>query len=232
LQRYKRNIDLIGIDGQKKLASAKILVCGCGGLGSNIIANLSALGIGQIGLIDNDNVEISNLNRQFIHNNPDELKVNSAKNFINKFNPQINVNTYPIRLNENNYQNIVKDYDIIIDCFDEYNSKFLLNKIALKTNLPLIHAGVAEFSGQVMTIIPHKTACLECIIENKHVVEIPKGILSPIVSTIASIQSTEVVKLILNIGDNLQNKLLTYNALTYNFKIINLEKNSYCKACK
>ena len=120
MQRYSRNILLIKDAGQTKLLKSKVLICGCGGLGSTVIMNLAGSGVGTIGLIDDDVVEVSNLNRQFIHKNIGEDKVTSAKKRILEYNPEITVNTYKIRLDENNYQSIVKDYDIIIDCFDSY----------------------------------------------------------------------------------------------------------------
>lgn len=234
LQRYNRNILVpqLGEEGQKKLSQAKILVCGAGGLGSTVLTSLSSVGVGTIGIVDNDVLELSNLNRQYIHkyDNLGKIKVESAKHWINEFNPEINVKTYPIRLDENNYQEIVKDYDFIMDCFDSFKSKFLLNKIAVQTGKTLIHGGVTEFYGQVTVIIPGKTACLHCILpeDDKYMV---KGVLSPAVSTIASIEAMEAVKLILNIGDRLENKLLSYNGLNMQFKTINLSKNPNCKVC-
>lgn len=234
LERYNRNILVpqVGEEGQKKLSQAKILVCGAGGLGSTVLTSLSSLGIGTIGIVDNDVLELSNLNRQYIHkyDNLGKVKVESAKQWVNEFNPEINVKTYQIRLDENNYQDIVKDYDFIIDCFDSFKSKFLLNKIAVNTGKTLIHGGVTEFYGQATTIVPGKTACLHCILpeEDKYVV---KGVLSPAVSTIGSIEAMEAVKLILNVGNNLENKLLSYNGLKMEFKTINLSKNLHCKMC-
>lgn len=233
-ERYNRNILVpqIGEEGQKKLSQAKILACGAGGLGSTVLINLACLGIGTIGIIDNDVLEPSNLNRQYIHKfeNVGKVKVESAKNWIKEFNPEINVNTYQIRLDENNYQEIVKDYDLIMDCFDSFKSKFLLNKIAVKTGKTLIHGGVTEFFGQVTTIVPKKTACLNCILpeEDQYIV---KGVLSPAVSTIASIEAMEAIKVILNIGNTLENKLLSYNGLNMQFKTINISKNSKCQLC-
>lgn len=235
--RYKRNIAIkeIGIEGQEKLKNSKILICGAGGLGSTVISNLASIGIGNIGIIDYDLIEISNLNRQYIHKfkSIGEKKVISAKNWIYDFNNQIKVDTYDIKLNLDNYSEIVKKYDLIIDCFDSYHSKFILNTIAIKSKKILIHAGVSEFYGQVTSIIPHHTPCLNCIIpftltDEK---EIPKGVISPIVSTIASIQSLEAVKLILNIGDPLINHLLIFNGLNMSFKKIFLKKNPKCKVC-
>jgi len=234
LQRYNRNIlvEPVGEAGQLKLSSAKVLICGAGGLGSTVIANLASVGIGTIGIVDNDILELSNLNRQYIHkfDSIGRLKVESAKTWIKEFNPLINVATYPIRLDEENYHQIVDGHDFVIDCFDSYKSKFLLNKIAVSTGKTLIHGGVTEFFGQVTTIVPKKSACLNCLLPETDQYSI-KGVLSPAVTTIASIQSMEVVKLILNIGQTLENKLLSYDGLSMQFKIINTAKNPNCKLC-
>jgi molybdopterin/thiamine biosynthesis adenylyltransferase len=232
-ERYNRNIiiEKIGKEGQKKIVQSKILVCGAGGLGSTVLVNLASLGVGTIGIVDDDTVELSNLNRQYIHklDNLGKIKVESAKQWINDFNPDICVNTYPVKLNENNY-NMIKDYDLIIDCFDSFESKFLLNKIAVNSNKTLIHGGITEFFGQVSVIVPQKTACLNCILPKKDSYKI-KGVLSPAVSTIASIQAMEAVKVILNIGERLENRLLSYDGLNMEFKTINLSKNPDCSLC-
>lgn len=234
LQRYNRNILIpqVGESGQEKISNAKILVCGAGGLGSTVLTNLAAVGIGTIGIVDNDVLELSNLNRQYIHKLDalGQVKVESAKKWINEFNPEITVKTYQTRLDETNYQDIVKDYDFIMDCFDSFKSKFLLNKIAVETGKTLIHGGVTEFFGQVSVIVPNKTACLNCILpeEDAYIV---KGVISPAVATIASIEAMEAVKYILGIGENLENKLLSYNGLTMEFKTINIEKNPNCSLC-
>lgn len=236
IARYNRNILIneIGKDGQKKLLESRVLIAGAGGLGSTVIANLAAVGIGNIGMVDNDFLEISNLNRQYIHkfNNIGKIKVDSAKDWVQNFNPDVNVEIYHTRLNEQNYEQIVKDYDFIIDCFDSYKSKFLLNRIAIESGKILVHGGVTEFYGQVTTIVPGKTACLACIIPdydvNSYVV---KGVISPAVTTIASIESLEAVKQILGIGETLENKLLTYNGLTMNFRKVILERNTNCALC-
>lgn len=234
LQRYNRNILVkeINEEGQRKLAQAKILVCGAGGLGSTVLANLASVGIGTVGIVDNDVLELSNLNRQYIHkfDGIGKPKVDSAARWIGEFNPEIKLNTYQTRLDEKNYTEIVKDYDLIMDCFDSFKSKFLLNEIAVKTGKTLIHGGVTEFYGQVTTIVPGKTACLKCILpeEGGYVV---KGVLSPAVSAIASFEAMEAVKVILNIGERLENRLLSYNGLNMQLKTINITKNPNCKLC-
>lgn len=235
LQRYNRNIliEKIGEEGQKKLAAAKVLVCGAGGLGSTVLANLASVGVGTIGVVDNDVLELSNLNRQYIHkfSNIGKIKVESAADWLKEFNPDIKVDTYQIRLDEKNYQDIVKDYDLIMDCFDSFKSKFLLNKIAVQTGKTLIHGGVTEFFGQVSVIIPRKTACLNCILPGEESKYVVKGVISPAVTTISSIESMEAVKQILSLGNSLENKLLCYDGLNMKFKTINLAKNPNCNLC-
>lgn len=234
-QRYNRNIliEQIGQEGQKKLAAAKVLVCGAGGLGSTVLANLASVGIGTIGVVDNDVLELSNLNRQYIHKfaNIGKVKVESAANWINEFNPEINVKTYQTRLDDQNYLEILKDYDLIMDCFDSFKSKFLLNRIAVQTGKTLVHGGVTEFFGQVTVIVPGITACLNCILPEEGGKYIVKGVLSPAVTTIASIEAMEGVKQILSLGNRLENRLLCYDGLNMQFKTINLTKNPNCTLC-
>lgn len=235
-ERYSRNILInnIGEEGQKTLLASKVLIAGAGGLGSGVISNLASLGIRNLGIIDNDKVELSNLNRQYIHklDNIGKNKTESAKYWVNSYNPDINVEIFNLRLDENNYKEIINSYDVIIDCFDSYKSKFLLNKIAVENNKTLVHGGVTEFCGQVTVIIPNKTACLNCLIPEADLeIHESKGIISPTVSTIASIQSMEAAKILLGIGKPLTNQLLSYNGLNQEFKKINIQKNKNCPLC-
>jgi molybdopterin/thiamine biosynthesis adenylyltransferase len=236
LDRYNRNIlvSKVNEEGQLKLLASKVLVAGAGGLGSTVLANLASVGIGKIGIVDNDVLELSNLNRQYIHKieNIGKVKVDSAKKWINEFNPDLEVKTYPVRLDEKNFKDIVKDYDLIIDCFDSFKSKFLLNNIAIVSNKTLIHGGVTEFYGQVTTIVPHKTACLACILPDYDIdAYVVKGVLSPAVTTIASIQTLEAIKQILGIGESLEDKLLSYDGLHMTFRKINIARNPNCPTC-
>jgi len=249
IKRYDRNISVpeIGILGQEKICGAKVLVCGAGGLGSAVLLNLAALGVGKIGIVDCDTVELSNLNRQFIHseNSVGDAKVDSAKERILAFNPDIWVETYNVRLSKDNYADIVQGYDVIADCFDSFSSKFLLNYISVSMLKPLVHGGVSGFFGQVMTIVPKEnSACLECLLGKNDTPEyVPKGVVSPAVSTIASIQSMEVLKLILagdkeNIESScpindktfglLKNRVLIFDGLNMKFKVLEVSKKPKC----
>lgn len=243
LERYKRNLILpeVGNEGQKRLLGARVLVCGAGGLGSTVIVNLAALGAGTIGLVDGDIVEPSNLNRQFIHKNFSigSEKVDSARVWIENFNPEIKVETYNTRLDDKNYPEITKNYDILADCTDSFKSKFLLNDISIETQKPLVHAGVTGFNGQVMTIIPGLTPCLRCVLGNLTDEDLetytPKGVVSPAVSLAGSIQSMEILKLILNQDkalEGLAGKMLTFNAYTMKFKTLDIKRFNKCKCSK
>ena len=213
--RYKRNLEQNGItqEAQEKLLNARVLIMGAGGLGSGVIMNLAALGVGQIKIIDGDIVEESNFNRQIIHKykNIGRAKVISAKDWVQEFNPDIKVELDKIKINELNYFNIIQGYDIIVDCFDSYEAKYMLNEIALRHKKVLIHGATQGFYGQVTTIIPDKTGCLECVIQKpKNLKEVPLASLSPVVNTISALQAQEVLKVISEIGTPLLNKLLVF----------------------
>jgi len=234
-ERYSRNILLeeVGMEGQTRLFSSKVLVAGAGGLGSTVLVSLASMGVGNIGIIDFDVVEMSNLNRQFIHSEKfiGEPKTTSAKEFLALYNPDISIKEFNLKLDENNYKDIFGEYEIIIDCFDSFKSKFLLNKIAVDEDKTLIHAGVTEFYGQVCVIKPKNSACLECFLNSSEFPQETKGVLSPVVSTIASIQAMEAAKVILGMGEILTDKLLCYNALEQTFKKLSINQNPSCPIC-
>ncbi len=235
-KRYARNLEKGGIDeiSQEKLLNAKVLVMGAGGLGSGVIMNLCALGIGQIKIIDDDILEESNYNRQIIHKykNLGRAKVISAKEWANEFNPEIKIEIDKIRINDLNYFNAVEDYDIIVDCFDSYKSKYMLNEIALRHKKILVHGGIQGFCGQVTTIVPQKTGCLSCVVQKPQKFEQELiASLSPVVSTISSIQALEVLKIITGLGEPLLNRLLVFDGLKGEFKILNFTKSIVCEQC-
>lgn len=236
MERYSRNIliEEIGEEGQHKLLNSKVLIAGAGGLGATVIANLASLGIGNIGIIDFDKLELSNLNRQYIHKYKDIgiNKANSAKEWVQEYNPDINVEAFSFKLDKNNGGEIIKRFDVVVDCFDSYDSKFLLNELCFENNKILIHGGVTEFFGQVLTVIPRESACLSCMLPEKDPnAYVARGIISPTASTIASIQSMEVVKVILGLEKTLKNRLLTYNGLKQEFRELSIDKNPNCPLC-
>ena len=224
MNRYLKNN--LSKEVQERLQSAKVLICGCGGLGSGVISNLAGLGIGTLGLCDFDKVEITNLNRQFIHKyeNIGKFKTESAQEWIKSYNPDIKIKLFTEQVKEDMF----KDFDIIADCTDNFKTKFQLNDFALNTGKALVHAGVQGEMGQIMSIIPHQTACLRCVLEEKpEETGILKNI-SPIVNTIAAIESLEVFKLISDKENALLNKVLFINFKDYSFKTIKFSKNPHC----
>ncbi len=241
LERYSRQMVLpqVGGRGQEKLLSASVLVVGAGGLGSSLLYHLAACGIGTIGVVDYDKVDLSNLHRQIIHGTDDlnKPKVISAKEKINKLNPDVKVVTFEERLNKNNAEKILKDFDIVVDGLDNFTDKFLLNDSCVSLNKKLVHAGVVGFEGQILTIIPKKSACLRCYFPN----DVPQdlrqsckeiGVLGSCVGVISALQANEVIKLILGIGEPFVNRVLKYNGLSgqfYEFKIQGMNKD--CTVC-
>lgn len=239
-KRYLRNIFLqeIGEQGQEKLFASKVLVVGLGGGGSNIVAQLASLGIGTLGLIDFDDVELSNLNRQFIHkySNIGISKVESAMSWVKDYNPDINVKGYKLRLDESNWRDIVSEYDFIVDCCDNPKTKFLINKISLETNKPVVTGGCYAYGGFIFTIIPNKGACLGCIRSDNDINRLAppaeeRGIISPTVAIVSSIMAKEIFKLVLGLGTPLSSHGLSYDGLSMKFQKIKCDKKIHCTYC-
>lgn len=234
--RYEQNMEKGGIskEVQEKLNSASVLVMGAGGLGSGVIMNLAALGIGRIKIIDDGIVEEADLNRQLIHKykNIGRARVISARDWIHEFNPDIKVEMDKIKLHELNYFNVIQGYDIIIDCFNSLEAKYMLNEIALRHNKVLVHSGMQAFSGQVTTIFPPKTGCLACVMQKPRLFREEKyATISPVVNVIASIQAQEVLKIVGGVGEPLLNKILIFDALKSEFKVLSYSKNPNCEVC-
>ncbi len=240
LQRYSRHILLneVGGKGQKKLLAGKVLVVGTGGLGSPSAFYLAAAGVGTIGLVDFDNVELSNLQRQILHSTKDigRAKTTSAKEKLQNLNGDINVIEYKERLTSANILDVIKEYDIVIDGSDNFPTRYLVNDACVMANKPLSHAGIFKFDGQATTIIPKKGPCYRCLFpEPPPPGAVPScqeaGILGVVAGTLGVIQATEVLKYLLSIGDLLVGKLLTYNALKMNFRTIKIPRNPKCPVC-
>ncbi len=238
--RYSRHILLpeVGGDGQEKLLNAKVALVGAGGLGSPVGYYLAAAGVGTIGVIDNDRVEISNLQRQIAHNT-DRLgvyKADSAKLTYETLNPDVNVITHKERLSSQNIKNIIKDYDIIVDGSDNFPTRYLVNDACVMLKKTLVSAAVFRFEGQVMSIFPGEGPCYRCLFE------IPPppgmvpscqeaGILGVVTGVIGTIQATEVIKAILGIGNPLKGSLLLWNALDMSFRTVKVPRNKECPVC-
>ncbi|NTV06371.1 MAG: HesA/MoeB/ThiF family protein [Chlorobiaceae bacterium] len=236
-QRYSRHLALqeIGEQGQEKLLQANVLVIGAGGLGSPVAFYLAAAGIGTIGLMDGDKVELSNLQRQILHTTASisQDKVSSAEERLHGLDPDIKLNLYPFRLTADNAPEILGDYNFVIDATDNFDSKFLIARVCHNAAKPYSHAGIREFHGQTITVHPGTTACYQCVFHEEGVPDasIPKGPLGSLTGIIGSIQATEAIKHILTIGTPLVNTLLTCDALTMTIRRITVRRNPSCPVC-
>ena len=240
ITRYSRHILLpeVGGKGQKKLAQAKIFVVGAGGLGSPVALYLAAAGVGTIGLIDSDIVDISNLQRQVLHYTPDigRSKVQSAKDKIEALNPDVNVETYETRFGQENAIDLIKPYDIVIDGVDNFPAKFLINDACYFSRKPLIHGGILRFEGRVFSILPGQSACYRCIFEQPPPAGLvpscqEAGIIGAVAGIIGTIQATEAIKIVLGIGQPLTNRILDFDAQKTTFREIKTKRNPKCILC-
>lgn len=239
IKRYSRHIILpeVGGKGQKKLLDSRVLCIGAGGLGAPTIEYLAAAGIGTLGIIDDDVVDLSNLQRQVIHGGKVGIeKVESAKEFVNNLNPDIEVVTYTERLNASNVEDIFSKYDIVVDGSDNFSTRYLVNDACVLTGTPLSHGSIYRFEGQVTTIIPHKGPCYRCLFEHAPPPGmVPScqeaGVLGVLPGIIGVIQATEVVKYLLGIGDLLKGRLIYYDALNMTFDEIKMRWNKHCPVC-
>ncbi len=241
IERYSRQILIpdLGGKGQIRLLQRKVLVVGAGGLGCPAAFYLAAAGVGTLGIVDSDQVEISNLQRQILHSAKDlgRKKVDSARDQLHGLNPEVDIRPYPVRLMEENAAQIIKDYDFIIDGSDNFDTKFLVNDTALALGKAFSHAGIMRFQGQTMTVVPGKSACYRCFFkESPPPGEIlgcqQMGILGAIGGTIGSIQATEAIKFFLGMEEDLLvNRLLTFDGKQMSFRTIPVRQDPHCKAC-
>lgn len=239
-RRYARQIMLgdIGAAGQQKLLNARVLIIGAGGLGSALISYLAAAGIGHLGIIDDDRVELSNLARQIIHETGDigRLKVESAEDRIAELNPEVKVATYPFALTAENAADIISQYDIIADGCDNFGTRFVVNAECLRQKKPLVSAAIAGWAGQVMTIAPHLasgTGCYQCLV-NPEAREAntcrETGVIGPLAGIIGSCQALEVINIILG-RPALIGKLAVYDGHTMGQRVSTLSRDAACPVC-
>ena len=240
LLRYSRHILLpeVGGKGQKKIAKARILIVGAGGLGAPAAYYLAAAGVGTLGLIDSDVVDLSNLQRQIIHHTPDvgRPKVLSAKEKIQALNPDVNVTMHEERLVARNALELIKSYDVVIDGVDNFAAKFLINDACYFAEKPLVHGGILRFDGRVTTIIPRKSACYRCVFKQPPPPGLvascqEAGVIGALAGVVGTIQATEALKLVLGIGRPLTDRLLDYDARRTAFREIKIKRNPNCPLC-
>lgn len=240
LQRYSRHIILpeVGGKGQRKLFNAKVFIVGAGGLGCPVGYYLTAAGVGTIGIIDNDVVELSNLQRQIAHSvkTLGKPKVESAKATFESLNPDVLINAIKGKLTKDNIKDILKDYDIVVDGSDNFPTRYLVNDACVMMGKPLVSGAILKFEGQVTTIIPKEGHCYRCLFEEPPPAGLvpscqEAGVLGVMPGVIGSLQAVEVLKLILGKGDILKNQLLLYNGLKVTFRKVKVPKNPDCPVC-
>ncbi|THF63522.1 molybdopterin-synthase adenylyltransferase MoeB [Pseudothauera rhizosphaerae] len=238
--RYARHIMLpqVGENGQRKLKAAKVLIVGTGGLGSPVSMYLAAAGVGTIGLIDFDVVDQSNLQRQIVHSvtTVGAPKVLSAKQRLQDINDQPHLVTYDAKLNEQNAHDIVPKYDVIVDGCDNYETRYLINRVAQEYGVPYVYGAIFQFDGQVSVFLPGRGPCYQCL----HPEEPPpaiapnannKGVFGVLPGVVGLLEATEALKLILGIGNLLAGRLLIYDALSMRFRELAFQKRPACRAC-
>jgi adenylyltransferase/sulfurtransferase len=241
IERYSRQIMVPDLGGktQMRLCRSRVLVIGAGGLGSPAALYLAAAGIGTLGIVDADKVELSNLQRQILHATADigRPKVESAKATLTELNPDIKVPTFAVRFDESNAEKIAQGFDFIVDGSDNFETKFLVNDLAVKLGIAYSHAGIMRLQGQVMTVVPGKSACYRCLFKTPPPPEEilscqASGILGAVAGTIGTIQATEAVKYLAGFEDGLlTDRLLVYDAKNLRFREVEVRRDPHCAAC-
>ena len=238
--RYSRHTLLpeVGVDGQAKLLDAKVLLLGAGGLGAPTALYLAAAGIGKIGLVDDDVVDSSNLQRQVIHNTErvGESKTSSARKTIEALNPDVEVVEYDFRLNSDNIIETIADYDIVVDGADNFPTRYLLNDAAVRLDKPVVSASILSFDGQISTFVPYEGPCYRCLYPTPPPPELApscsaNGVLGVMAGVMGLLQANEVMKLVLGIGEPLVGRLLLYEALGTRFTELKVQRDPECPIC-
>ena len=240
LLRYSRQIMLpaVEFEGQQRLLDSRVLIIGMGGLGSPVAMYLAAAGVGHLVLNDDDKVDLSNLQRQIAHSSSDlgSAKTLSAKNTIEALNPDIHVQTINRRLSKQELLQQIGNVDVVVDATDNFNTRFLINEVCVESRKPLVSGAAIRMEGQV-TVFRNDTAnspCYRCLYRDTGELAescSESGVLAPIVGIIGSIQALETVKLLLNVGNSLQGRLLLLDGSTMEWREINLKKDPGCPIC-
>jgi sulfur-carrier protein adenylyltransferase/sulfurtransferase len=239
-ERYSRHLLVpeIGLEGQTKLLNAKVLLLGAGGLGSPTALYLAAAGVGTLGVVDDDDVDLSNLQRQVIHTT-DRIgtpKVDSAEIAINGINPDVNVVKYKTRLDASNIMEIIDGYDVIVDGVDNFPTRYLLNDATVRLGIPVVSASILGFDGQLSVFAPHDGPCYRCLYPVPPPAELApscgaNGVLGVLPGTMGLLQATEVVKLVTGSGEPLVGRLLLYEALGATFTELKVRRDPECPIC-
>ncbi|MFZ0383374.1 MAG: molybdopterin-synthase adenylyltransferase MoeB [Solirubrobacteraceae bacterium] len=239
-ERYSRHLLLpeVGPDGQQKLLDANVLLLGAGGLGSPAALYLAAAGVGTLGIVDNDEVDLSNLQRQVIHSSEriGVSKVDSAEQTINALNPDVKVEKYPVRLGPDNIVEIISGYDIVVDGLDNFPTRYLLNDASVRLRIPVVSAAILGFEGQLSVFKPYDGPCYRCLFPVPPPAELApscgaNGVLGVLPGTMGLLQATEVIKLILDEGDPLIGRLLMYDALAATTTEVKVRRDPDCPIC-
>lgn len=243
LERYSRQIVMkeIGYAGQKRLKEGSVMVIGAGGLGSPALMYLAAAGVGRIGIADFDCVDISNLQRQIAHNTGrlGESKAESAKKTLLELNPEIEVTAYDVRVTPDNIGDLIREYDIVLDCSDRMTNKLMINDACVRDGKPFVHAGILRGAGQIMTWIPgHNFPCFRCFIGNEDPDEdscetcATAGVLGAAVGMAGCLQAAEAIKYLTGSGELLTGRVLFFDVFGMEFSEISLpERLPDCRAC-
>ena len=242
IERFSRQIVLknIGALGQKKIINSKVLIIGMGGLGGPVAEFLTRAGVGSLGIVDYDNINLSNIHRQSLYDNNDinKSKVIIAKKKLKKINPRVKIFCHKVKLSENNFNKIAKSYNYIVDGSDNFKTKFLINDFCIKSKKFLVSGAISKFDGHIFTFNfkEKKTPCLRCFFQEDKISDDIlnceyEGILGTVAGIIGTIQANEILKKILDIGKNLNSFILILDLLNLNFRKVNLNKRIKC-LCK
>ena len=243
LERYARNIilDEIGEEGQEKLLKSRVLVVGAGGLGAPVLLYLAAAGVGTLGIVDNDSVDLTNLQRQIVHrsNRIGQPKVASAAETLEGLNPEVRTVPHQARLDSDNVSALLAGYDLVVDGSDNFKTRYLLNDACFFARVPLVSAALLRFDGQVSTFkayLEGQHPCYRCLFPTPPPPDlIPRceeaGILGAVAGVVGSLQATEALKELLGLGDSLSGQLLIYDGLTTSFRKLKIKRVSDCPLC-
>ena len=233
--QYQRQLIINNWDeeSQEKLKQARIFIAGTGGLGSAVSLYCASAGIGSITICDNDSVELSNLNRQILHGHKDinKPKVDSAGESLRDVNPYITITAINETITEHNCKELIAGSDLVIDCLDNFKTRFILNKASIDTSIPFIHGGVENFQGQISFFHPAETPCLACIFPEPDASKKQVPIAGATAGFIGSLQSLEAIKYLTGIAEPLKNKILFADCISMQFKTITVNKNKNCRVC-